>query len=195
MSASLNLKGLSFLIADSDPFFLQILKGILRGFGANHIIQTMSGEAAYSMAQDALVDILICDAFLPTVDGFELCRKIRNTDDQTLRFVPVIVLTSHTQLPNIVKARDCGVSTVLAKPISPKLLFDRLIWLADDPRAFVKAPEYFGPDRRFKDSGPPSTGGRRGDDPKMEEKTGSDSDMTTKDADADSRRGGEKVMA
>lgn len=164
MSHGLNLKGLTFLVADSDKFFVKLLKGILRGFGVTNVVSENDGKRALAMAEGSLVDIVICDAFLPRLDGFALCRALRQSEEQTLRYVPIVVLTSHTQPRNVERARDAGANTVLAKPISPKLLFDRLATLADDPRAFVKSPNYLGPDRRFHDLGPPKSGGRRHDD-------------------------------
>jgi hypothetical protein len=50
---------------------------------------------------------------------------------------------------------------VIAKPISPANLYDRLAWIALTPRQFVDAPTYFGPDRRFKIEGYPGGVGRR----------------------------------
>ena len=50
---------------------------------------------------------------------------------------------------------------VIAKPISPANLYDRLAWIALTTRQFVDAPTYFGPDRRFKIEGYPNGVGRR----------------------------------
>lgn len=170
MPDSLNLKGLTFLLADSDSFFIRLVRGILRGFGATHIVSETDGQRAFDLAAASLVDMVICDAFLPRLDGFQLCRAIRQDDDQALRFVPVIILTSHTQSQNVQHARDVGATAVLAKPISPALLHERLQWVAADSRPFVKAPDFLGPERRFRESGPPANGGRRHDDPDRVEK-------------------------
>jgi two-component system chemotaxis response regulator CheY len=101
MPDSLNLKGLTFLLADSDSFFIRLVRGILRNFGATHIVSETDGQRAFDLAGASLVDMVICDAFLPRLDGFQLCRAIRQDDDQALRFVPVIILTSHTQSQNV----------------------------------------------------------------------------------------------
>jgi hypothetical protein len=63
---------------------------------------------------------------------------------------------------------------VIAKPISPASLYDRLTWIALTPRQFVDAPTYFGPDRRFKIEGYPNGVGRRKGDNALEvsEETG-----------------------
>jgi hypothetical protein len=54
---------------------------------------------------------------------------------------------------------------VVAKPITPKVMFDRVMWLAREERQFVVTETYAGPDRRHKTFGPPpGTKGRRHDD-------------------------------
>ncbi|MEK9947470.1 MAG: hypothetical protein VW999_15980 [Alphaproteobacteria bacterium] len=55
---------------------------------------------------------------------------------------------------------------VVAKPISPRSLYSRLQWAAENERAFIESESYCGPDRRFKVEGPPAEGGRRADDTK-----------------------------
>lgn len=123
---------------------------MLHSFGARRIETVADGNAALEKSQNELIDLLICDCNLPGFDGFDLVRHIRNKDNNPNRYTPVIVLTSHTQVQNVERARDCGAHTVLAKPISPKLLYDRLVWIAEDPRPFVMGIDYIGPDRRFR---------------------------------------------
>jgi two-component system chemotaxis response regulator CheY len=57
---------------------------------------------------------------------------------------------------------------VIAKPISPAALYDRLSWVALNRRQFVDAPSYFGPDRRFKIKGYTGGVGRRKGDNEVE---------------------------
>ena len=54
---------------------------------------------------------------------------------------------------------------MVAKPITPKVLLDRIFWVAKEDRLFVATDTYVGPDRRFKRLGPPAgMSGRRKDD-------------------------------
>ena len=50
---------------------------------------------------------------------------------------------------------------LIVKPMSPASLYDRLLWVAFNPRKFIDSPNYFGPDRRFKIEGFPNGVGRR----------------------------------
>ena len=62
------------------------------------------------------------------------------------------------QAAKVLRARDCGVSVVLAKPVQPAVLFDRLAWLARDRQAFIDVPACAGP------TGASSSSGHRGGD-------------------------------
>jgi hypothetical protein len=69
----------------------------------------------------------------------------------------------------VTKGRDCGASFLVAKPIVPRVLLDRVIWVARENRVFIECSTYSGPDRRFKFVGPPpGTEGRRSDDLPLE---------------------------
>lgn len=162
MTKSMNLSGLRFLVAEGNPYFQSILHGILHALGAQHIAVTGTGEDALARSRSEITDLLICDGSLPQGDGFEVVRRIRNDNHNPNRHTPVIVLTSHAQVQTVQKARDCGANFVLAKPLSPKMIYDRLMWIAEDPRAFVIAPGYIGPDRRFREGPPLGDADRRG---------------------------------
>jgi DNA-binding response OmpR family regulator len=74
------------------------------------------------------------------------------------------MVAGHTKASKVKKARDCGANVIIARPFSPSTLLDRIVWIARDPRPFLEAADYAGPDRRFHDEGPPkATGERRAD--------------------------------
>jgi len=63
-------------------------------------------------------------------------------------YVPIIMLTGHSEKKRVVTARDAGVTEFLAKPISAKALYQRILNVVANPRPFIKTKNYFGPDRR-----------------------------------------------
>jgi CheY-like chemotaxis protein len=75
--------------------------------------------------------------------------------------MPILVMTSDTREATIKAGRDAGANMVVAKPLSPANLYDRLAWVAFNPRQFIDTETYFGPDRRFKIEGYPNGVGRR----------------------------------
>ena len=60
----------------------------------------------------------------------------------------------------------------MAKPVSAKALYERLVWMINHPLPFTRTSDYFGPDRRRKDIGPPNGVERRADALDMMSNTG-----------------------
>jgi DNA-binding response OmpR family regulator len=58
------------------------------------------------------------------------------------------MVTGHTEKDRVTAARDAGVTEFLAKPISAKALYERIVNVVANPRPFIKTKTYFGPDRR-----------------------------------------------
>jgi len=110
-------------------------------------------------------DLVVVDCDMPGGAGFDFVSRLRRLEDNENRLAPIVLVSGHTVPSSIAKARDCGANFVVAKPITPKVMFDRVMWLARDNRQFVVSDGYSGPDRRHKTFGPPAgTKGRRHDD-------------------------------
>jgi DNA-binding response OmpR family regulator len=58
------------------------------------------------------------------------------------------MLTGHSEKKRVLEARDAGVTEFLAKPISAKALYQRILNVVVNPRPFIKTKTFFGPDRR-----------------------------------------------
>jgi DNA-binding response OmpR family regulator len=84
------------------------------------------------------------------MDGIALTRHIRTSENSPNPFMPIIMVTGHTERARVEEARDAGVTEFLAKPVTPKNLYSRIAEIVERPRAFVRTESYFGPDRRRK---------------------------------------------
>lgn len=163
-TAAMNLRDLLILVAEPSAYLRRIICQMLKAFGANKLIEADTVLATLAILAENKVDILLCDARLPSTGGLKLIRDLRlNTQNQN-RTVPTILMIDESGEFWVKRARDVGVNMVIAKPISPKSLYDRMSWVAFHPRQFVETVSYFGPDRRFKIEGFPSGIGRRGAD-------------------------------
>ena len=60
----------------------------------------------------------------------------------------MIMLTGHADKDHVMAARDAGVHEFLAKPVSPRNVYGRLLSVLNSNRPFVRNDDYFGPDRR-----------------------------------------------
>jgi CheY-like chemotaxis protein len=159
----MDLSSVSTLIVDDDHFTRSILVQILRAFGVTSPVLVDNAKQAKAWLANHVVDLCICEAVLPDGSAASLIRWIRRRDPNPVRFIPIIVLTGYTQRSTVAQARDAGASIVVKKPVSPRTLYDHIAWVAKSKRPFVEAGRYIGPDRRFKEDGPPAEGERRYD--------------------------------
>lgn len=90
----------------------------------------------------------------PNFDGVGLLNKIRTDPESVNPFVPVIMVTTHSEVKRVLEVRDAGMTEYLTKPISAKRLYQRISAIVETERPFVRISEFFGPDRRRKSTEP-----------------------------------------
>ncbi len=161
----INLEKVNCLLVDDSQQSVDILATVCAGFGIRSITKCLSGADAIAALNRAPFDLVLTDAQMPDMSGYELIRWIRREAAEPNRFAPIILITGHTRSSQVLRARDCGAHFTVAKPVTPKVLLDRICWVARDERSFIECDTYCGPDRRFKREGPPvGMQGRRHDD-------------------------------
>ena len=139
---------LRFLVCDDNPHMRRILRTLLHSFGAREVYEAEDGATALEMYTHYVPDIVITDWAMPIFDGLELTQMIRQPGANANPYVPIIMLTGRSEKNRVLLARDAGVTEFLAKPISAKGLYQRVVNVVANPRPFVKTQTYFGPDRR-----------------------------------------------
>jgi two-component system chemotaxis response regulator CheY len=80
----------------------------------------------------------------------EFTREVRTAPGSPNPFIPIVMITGHTEKHRVQAARDAGITEFLAKPFTAQSLFAHLAIIIEHPRPFVRCPGYFGPDRRRK---------------------------------------------
>ena len=139
---------LRFLICDDNPHMRRILRTLLHSFGAREVYEAEDGATALEMYTHYVPDIVITDWAMPVFDGLELTQMIRQPGANSNPYVAIIMLTGHSEKKRVTSARDAGITEFLAKPISAKGLYQRIVNVVANPRPFIKTKTYFGPDRR-----------------------------------------------
>jgi DNA-binding response OmpR family regulator len=153
------------LLLDDNRTHLDMLGGVLNGFDLRKQNKCERVEDAKDSLYRTQFDLVMVEAAMAKEDGFGFIRWLRRAGPENNRTVPILVVTGATHANEIAMARDCGANFVVAKPVTPIVLLQRIIWLGRDSRMFVEAESYVGPDRRFKAYGPPvGTKGRRSGD-------------------------------
>ena len=164
-STRIDLSRSRVLLLDDNRAHLDMLGGVLNGFDLRKQNKCETVSAAKDALYGAQFDLIMVEAAMAGEDGFEFIRWLRRSGPDNNRTVPVLVVTGATRENEVAMARDSGANFVVAKPVTPLILLQRIIWLGRDTRLFVEAESYVGPDRRFKAFGPPpGVRGRRRDD-------------------------------
>lgn len=146
--AKIDFERISFLVVEDNTHMRRIVRTLLHAFGSRQVYEAEDGAAGLEAVEQHAPDILITDWVMPILDGAELVRLIRNPDGSNFAYMPIIMLTAYSEKKRVIEARDFGVNEFLCKPISAKALYQRVHNLVANPRPFIKARGYFGPDRR-----------------------------------------------
>ncbi len=136
------------LIVDDNHYMRTIVSAMLRSLGITNIREASDGAEAMEMVRDWRPDVILCDIVMEHLDGIEFTRLIRTASDSPHPYVPIIMITGHTDRDKVISARDAGVNELIAKPLTARALIDRLKAVLDSDRPWVKSPVYTGPCRR-----------------------------------------------
>jgi CheY-like chemotaxis protein len=145
-----SLARVRFLVVDDNGHMSNIIKTILRGFGAVHIVEARDAAEAFHRLKSDAIDIIIVDYQMEVLNGVEFINLVRKSSDSTNRFIPIIMLTAHSERSHVLDARDAGSTEFCCKPVTATELYRKVVSIVDHPRQFIKAGNYFGPERRRK---------------------------------------------
>ncbi len=158
ISSHYKLDNLHILVVDDSRSMRGLVTEILKEIGVGRVTNAQDGAQAMKLMEpgsqksqydEALFfDIVISDWMMDPVTGLEFLQWVRQHKNESIRYVPFIMLTGFSDQPRIFKARDTGITEFLAKPISVKTLVDHLLTVIDRPRPFIVHESYTGPDRR-----------------------------------------------
>jgi DNA-binding response OmpR family regulator/DNA-binding CsgD family transcriptional regulator len=111
------------LIVDDQPENILVIDLYLSQNGYQVIVES-SGAEAIRRAETELPDLILLDINMPDMNGFEVCRTLKN--NSTTAFIPIIFVTSLNETENIVKGFEVGAVDYLLKPINTAELTARV---------------------------------------------------------------------
>jgi len=111
------------LIVDDVPDNLSLLHDALDESGYT-VLVAASGEAALQRAAQALPDIVLLDAMMPGMDGFEVARRLKAGAETA--HIPIIFMTGLTETEHLVAALEAGGVDYVTKPIKPREVLARM---------------------------------------------------------------------
>jgi two-component system, chemotaxis family, chemotaxis protein CheY len=139
---------ITVLIVDDNAHMRAIIKELLRGAGVTQIKEANDPVDAFEVLKTSPIDLILADLSMPIIDGVEFVKMVRTSADSPNPYMPIIMITGHSERSRVTAARDAGVNEFLVKPVTAKALLERLSLIIESPRPFVKSSTYFGPCRR-----------------------------------------------
>lgn len=118
--------GIDILIVEDSPTQALQLQYLLEKNGYE-VTTAFNGRQALAALSKHKPQIIISDIIMPEMDGYALCRAIKS--DTTLEGIPVILVTSLTDLQGIMKGLECGADNFIRKPYDEKYLLSRIEYL------------------------------------------------------------------
>ncbi len=112
---------ITVLVVDDSPDSLSMINAALDSAGMT-VLVALNGQQAMNVLEQITPDIILMDALMPVMDGFECASKVR----QLLPLTPIIFMTGLSDAEHIVKAFDAGGNDYIVKPIRPEELLVRI---------------------------------------------------------------------
>jgi diguanylate cyclase (GGDEF)-like protein len=102
------------------------MRGHLRQIIGDHYrtVEASNGEEGFRKARETLPDIIISDVMMPKMDGYELCRQIKESEE--LKNIPVILVTARASEEMTLDGIDAGAYDYIPKPFSAKVLLAKI---------------------------------------------------------------------
>ncbi|OYU53401.1 MAG: two-component system response regulator [Alphaproteobacteria bacterium PA1] len=135
---------------------MDMLSAVTSGFGMAKRHKARTLEEAFDLHKSNPIDLIILDCSTAEMDGIAITRRLRTEFEGEKSETPILAVAGHASQVQIGQYRDAGASFVVAKPVAPGILLQRILWLAKDMRDLVNTPTFRGPDRRVRATGLPA---------------------------------------
>jgi len=109
------VKNMKILMIDDEEDILKLLSTVLTKEGFKNIYTAETGESGLKLFESIKPDIIILDIMLPDKEGYEVCKKIRETS-----MVPILFLSARTEEIDRILGFALGGDDYITKPFSPK---------------------------------------------------------------------------
>jgi DNA-binding response OmpR family regulator len=145
------LESVRVLLLEDNQHMRTIVSAILAGAGVREIRECSDAKAALRLIREHPIDIAMVDFQLAGMDGVEFIREVRNNPTSPNPYLPIIMITGHSERKRVMEARDAGVTEFVVKPLTARALLARIEAVIFRPRPFIRCANFFGPDRRRKE--------------------------------------------
>jgi len=117
-------KNMKILVVDDFSTMRRIVKNILRQLGFVNIEEAEDGTQALKKLQTGAYGFVISDWNMPNLDGLEMLKRIRA--DDSLKNLPVLMVTAEAEKDKVVAAIQAGVNNYIVKPFTAEVLKEKM---------------------------------------------------------------------
>ena len=117
---------MKILIVDDFSTMRRIIKNLLRDLGFNNTSEADDGLTALPMLKSGNFDLLVTDWNMPGMQGIDLLKAVRADDNESLKNIPVLMVTAEQKKEQIVEAAQAGVNGYVVKPFTALILKEKL---------------------------------------------------------------------
>ena len=148
LTRTFDFSSFTVLIFAESEFARQLLTDMCRSLRFRAVISKREFNATWDAFKTNPVDIIIGD--IASEDGHKFLKSVRNVETSPNALIPFIATAIASSMDCVARARDSGATEFVKLPLSAITLIERIIYVIEHPRVFVKAANYLGPDRRRK---------------------------------------------
>jgi len=123
------LTGLRVLVVDDDRVSLMAIAAMVESWGAD-LRSASSGSYALRLIREDPPDVILCDLYMPDMDGFDVMRRVRELPPAQGGRTPAIAITAHPSFDNRRDAVRAGYGAVCSKPFARDELVETILRLA-----------------------------------------------------------------
>jgi DNA-binding response OmpR family regulator len=111
------------LVVDDEAKNVKLLEALLipRGY---QVVTAYNGEEALRQVQQEQPDLILLDVMMPILDGFEVCKRLKDNDET--RLIPIVIMTALGQVEDRIKGIEAGADDFLTKPVHREELMARI---------------------------------------------------------------------
>ncbi len=139
------------VVAASNRFNRNLLLEILRTLGALQVDGARTEKDLIRVVDDQRCNVMLVEwGEDDAMNSVELVKRIRSMNDDALRRIPIIAISSQLTKEMVLAGRNAGIDEFLRRPCSPADVQKRLRMVIETPRPFIDSSVYIGPCRRRK---------------------------------------------
>jgi two-component system chemotaxis response regulator CheY len=113
-----------FLVVDDFSTMRRIVRNLLKELGFNNVEEAEDGAVALTKLRAGRYDFVVADWNMPNMDGLTMLQTIRS--DESLKHLPVLMVTAEAKKENIIAAAQAGASGYVVKPFTAAVLDEKL---------------------------------------------------------------------